>query len=949
MFRKVSVLVVIILAIAVCELQADATSPLVGTWGNQALVHFNDGRWETESNRVTFNSDGTGVLIYKRNENGTLSSGTENFTYTTELNPDGTITIWYTAQGKTEVEPTKVVLSADEKVAIIDGTACATNREQVCQEFSVMVKIDTSKTYSNADLSGEYYTIAYGHSGPSEWPISLEAFSGIFNFNGYGSYTATETVNGDGTIFIDEYSETYLVNTDGSFVNRDIPGTSYLTGDGKVFINPNDESTDCWENYFGIKRQDRTYSTADLEGTWAVAGFGDENGTSFNAEFGFMTFQADGNYSYNFTNQRDGTFTTETGAGTFLVSADGSFGESVTPGAPYYAGAIGNDGNIVIFNMSFGKSSLYHREIFVGVRVSAEQILMWEQVNEDGFGDVHNIGTWPWVVFGDYVYVGTESYWETEGGESHSTGGQLWRGSEDNDWEQVNEDGFGNVNNSMIWPGTVFGGYLYVGAENNLGDEGGGIWRSQTGDPGSWEQVVTNGFGDATNAWVIPWVVFDGYLYAGTSKERTTEGSCEVWRSPDGITWQQVNTDGFGDANNSEEPIYMSVFGDYFYIGTYNSSTGGEIWRTKGLGGPPFTDWEQANTDGFGDPNNNTSLGTGVVFKDNLYVGTSNNTTGGQIWRSPDGTTWQQVNTSGFGNPNNSECFPSAALNGYLYAGTWNEQVGGQVWRSQDGTTWTKVSEDGLGDPNNIGIVPSVVFDDYLYVGTLNEATGGEVWITSGVRVEIDAWTKYWEDGSYQLGLEADAIAGDVESITVSGPSYLDTATVNNRPDDDPNQLYDDGQHYDDDANDGYWEVMLDLDKGATDATPPAVGDTITFEITYTDLSTETKQATINGVFNETATLISPADGATVDTLTPTFEWLNLSIPVEEYCVQISEMDYGRIYDVWDLPDGTTSYTIPSGYLNWETTYSWLVSAWEEDRGEALTMWDTFTTISQPP
>jgi len=578
---------------------------------------------------------------------------------------------------------------------------------------------------------------------------------------------------------------------------------------------------------------------------------------------------------------------------------------------------------------------------FWACNVQAEQILMWEQVNEDGFGDVHNIGTWPCAVFGDYVYVGTESYWETEGGKSHSTGGQLWRVSEDTDWEQVNEDGFGNVNNSMIWPGTVFGTYLYVGAENNFEtDEGGGIWRSQTGDPGSWEQVVTNGFGDATNGWVEPWVVFDGYLYAGTSKVRITEGGCEVWRSPDGTTWEQVNTDGFGDANNSEEPIYMSVFGNYLYIGTYNASTGGEIWRTKGLGGPPFTDWEQVNESGFGDVNN-TEIWRGTVFGTYLYVGVANEATGGQIWRSPDGTTWQQVNTNGFGDPNNSVCFPWAAFNNYLYAGTVNEQGGGEVWRSSDGNTWIQVNADGFGDANNIGTVPLVVLGDYLYVGTQNLVTGGEVWETKGARVDVYVWSQYWEDGNYQLGLEADAVPGDVESITISGPSYLDTATVLHHPGDDPNRLYDDGQHYDGDANDGYWEVMLNID--AT----PTVGETITFDINFTDSSTEIKQATINGVFSETATLVSPPDGATVDTLTPTFEWINLSIPVDWYSVQIDDMNHSRVYDC-DLPDGTTSHTIPGGYLSWETSYYWLVSA-EDANGEALTMPDIFTTISAPP
>lgn len=570
--------------------------------------------------------------------------------------------------------------------------------------------------------------------------------------------------------------------------------------------------------------------------------------------------------------------------------------------------------------------------------VQAEQILMWEQVNEDGFGDVHNIGTWPWVAFGDYVYVGTESYWETDETGSHSTGGQLWRASEDTDWEQVNEDGFGNVDNKMIWPGTIFGNRLYVGCQNNY--TGGGMWRSQTGDPNSWEQVVTNGFGDSTNAWVDPWVVFNGYLYAGASKE---VGGSEVWRSSDGTTWQQVNTDGFGDPNNSGDPICMTVFGDYLYVGTHNSFTGGEIWRTQGLGVPPFTDWEQVNTNGFGDVNN-SKIWPWTVFGNHLYVGCHNGDTGGGIWRSQTGNpdSWEQVVTDGFGDPNNSECFPWAVFNDYLYAGTWNEQGGGQVWRSPDGTTWIKASEDGFGDVNNIGTIPLVVIGDYLLAGTQNEVTGGEVWVTRGVRIDVAVQTKYWEDGSYQLRPRAEAIAGDVESITISGPSYLDTATVVQLPGDDPNRLYDDGQHYDGDANDGYWLVILNID--AT----PAVGEIITFDITYADFSTETKQVAISGVFTETAILVSPPEGSTVDTLTPMFEWLNLSIPVDSYSVQIDDMNHSRIYEVYDLPDGTTSHTIASGYLNWETSYYWLVSASDAYGNSALTMWDTFTTTSAP-
>ena len=134
-------------------------SSLVGTWGSQELCHWNDGTWLVEEDRITFNSDGTGTSIYKCNEGGTLSSSSENFTYTTEWNSDGSMTIWYTKEGETEAEPTRLFLSADEKVMIADGTIDTSK-----QELSVLIKIDTSKTYANADLSGDYYIMLYEYN-----------------------------------------------------------------------------------------------------------------------------------------------------------------------------------------------------------------------------------------------------------------------------------------------------------------------------------------------------------------------------------------------------------------------------------------------------------------------------------------------------------------------------------------------------------------------------------------------------------------------------------------------------------------------------------------------------------------------------------------------------------------------------------------------------------------
>ncbi len=45
------------------------------------------------------------------------------------------------------------------------------------------------------------------------------------------------------------------------------------------------------------------------------------------------------------------------------------------------------------------------------------------------------------------------------------------------------------------------------------------------------------------------------------------------------LHWRKSNADGFGDVNNTAA-VWYSDFGGYLYLGTTNSVTGGEMWRT---------------------------------------------------------------------------------------------------------------------------------------------------------------------------------------------------------------------------------------------------------------------------------------------------------------------------------------------------------------------------------
>ncbi len=96
---------------------------------------------------------------------------------------------------------------------------------------------------------------------------------------------------------------------------------------------------------------------------------------------------------------------------------------------------------------------------------------------------------------------------------------------------------------------------------------------------------MQNGFGDVNNFKIEMVYVSNNHLFAGTDNNAT---GIEIWQSSDGQVWHQINMDGFGDINNIATLWNSSTieFNHYLYIGTENSVTGGELW--KSLGTPFF-------------------------------------------------------------------------------------------------------------------------------------------------------------------------------------------------------------------------------------------------------------------------------------------------------------------------------------------------------------------------
>ena len=338
----------------------------------------------------------------------------------------------------------------------------------------------------------------------------------------------------------------------------------------------------------------------------------------------------------------------------------------------------------------------------------------WEQVNVDGFGDPVTNGVSALEVFKGQLYAGA-----TNG----DVGAQVWRWEKDGQWQQVSETGFGSGSaNAALIDLIVFQGQLYAGMGWNQAP--GQVWRSGAGT--NWQPVTTDGFGDGDNIAITNFAVFRGMLYAGTG---TASGSVQIWRSRNGNSdsWTQV---GLGEPGLTGNVTGFAVYKGGLYAAIEPASGFGgpiQVWRsTNG------SNWEAVTLDGFGDALNE-STGGFAQFRGYLYLGTRNETTGGQIWRTRDGLSWDSVVDDGFGDTSNIKVESLLVHEGHLYAATFN-WLGLQVWRSANGRSWEQVVAEGFGDSNNNATLwnnATTVHKGNILIGTWSTLTGGELWMST--------------------------------------------------------------------------------------------------------------------------------------------------------------------------------------------------------------------------
>lgn len=362
----------------------------------------------------------------------------------------------------------------------------------------------------------------------------------------------------------------------------------------------------------------------------------------------------------------------------------------------------------------WGRDEASNRQILAASQNSS---FGWRQSNESGFGDPANTTIGALGVLTDWLYAGTQN----------ENGAQVWRTSNGIDWQEVTPSW--PISNTEVYYAIPFASYLYFGIGNM---EGGEVWRTDGAD---WEQVVHGGFGDVNNYCFFAASVFQNEFYTASGNVPPQVGGggngVEIWKSASGEdgSWQQVNSDGFGRGATFPE-VTMEVYQDRLYVGLSRPYAGNvahaELWRSE-----DGMTWTAVFTDGLGIADN-THLASMAVFKGKIYIAFRNTNSGGQLWRSENGMDWEMVFDNGLGNPKNARPYGLLPYGDQLILIFSNFETGVEVWQSADGMVWFPINEPGWGEPpaNFADYFDNgaVVFQNSLYIGTFMDQDGARIW-----------------------------------------------------------------------------------------------------------------------------------------------------------------------------------------------------------------------------
>jgi photosystem II stability/assembly factor-like uncharacterized protein len=290
-------------------------------------------------------------------------------------------------------------------------------------------------------------------------------------------------------------------------------------------------------------------------------------------------------------------------------------GSNWAPASEYGMGAAYATTNPAILDLTTFKGQLYAS---VGWGANEGQVwrssngTTWEKVSSTEWGGATNQAVTVLAVFDNELYAFSEA-----------AGLQVWHSStgDSGTWLQEAQGGFGDANNGSVSGAVEFNSKFYLASSNSV--DGATVWSKSAG--GSWTQSNTSGFGSSQNQNTGGLAVLGGYLYVGT--ENTTTGG-QIWRT-DGTSWTQVMGNGFADLNNTLIAGLMTVDNQLFVVAK-NLITGLQVWASV-----DGTYWAPLDQTGMGNPDNSNLLWSNSVaaYNNTFYFGTYNDSSGGEIWQ----------------------------------------------------------------------------------------------------------------------------------------------------------------------------------------------------------------------------------------------------------------------------------------------------------------------------
>ncbi|OGO36371.1 MAG: hypothetical protein A2W35_07375 [Chloroflexi bacterium RBG_16_57_11] len=221
---------------------------------------------------------------------------------------------------------------------------------------------------------------------------------------------------------------------------------------------------------------------------------------------------------------------------------------------------------------------------------------------------------------------------------------------------------------------------------------------------------------------------------------------------------------------------------------------------------PALIDWQQANSNGFGDPLE-LEVSALEAFNGYLYAGTYNLVSPGpvpvfdgtRIYRSPDGVTWTPVTTPGFANPHDSAApaiLDFVVFGTRLYASTGRGNAA-QIWRASNGVSWAPMVAAGFGDENIHDIAALAVYNSMIYAGASSQVNGARLY--SSASGDSNTWNPVTAPAATMAG------AGVTGFATFGGALY---AAVDSEA---PVQIWR--------TSGGAWEVVVSNGFGDTNTT----------------------------------------------------------------------------------------------------------------------------------